>query len=110
MGPERHPGRFLAGRQLASSGQSPVNFIHIDDCIAILKQIIRQEKWGEVFNACADAHPSKKSFYTEATEKLKLEPPQFSDTASPSYKEVSSKKLKQQLGYQFIHPDPSKAL
>jgi len=110
MGPERHPGRFLAGRQLPSSGQAPINFIHLDDCIAILKQIIHQEKWGEVFNACSDAHPTKESFYTQAAAKLELDPPQFSKRATPSYKKVNSDKLKQQLSYQFIHPDPTKAL
>jgi nucleoside-diphosphate-sugar epimerase len=110
MGPDRHPGRFLAGRQLNSSGQSPVNFIHLDDCIAILQQIVRQEKWGEVYNACADDHPQKKNFYVQATNKLGLEPPQFSESASPSFKEVNSSKLKQQLGYQFKYPDPSEAL
>ncbi|MEM9673373.1 MAG: SDR family oxidoreductase [Bacteroidota bacterium] len=110
MGPDRHPGRFLAGRKLSSSGQTPINFIHLDDCIAILKRIVQEEKWGELFNACADSHPTKEKFYTLATEKLALDPPQFSAKAAPSYKKVNSDKLKQHLGYTFVYPDPTQAL
>ncbi|MGD1894977.1 MAG: SDR family oxidoreductase [Cyclobacteriaceae bacterium] len=110
MGPDRHPGRFLAGRKLPSSGQAPINFIHLGDCIAILKLIVQEEKWGELFNACADSHPTKEKFYTLAAEKLALDPPKFSAEATPSYKKVNNDKLKQHLGYTFIFPDPTQAL
>lgn len=110
MGPDRHPGRFLAGKKLDTSGKAPVNFIHLDDCVAIIQQLVQQDMWGEVFNGCADEHPSKEEFYAQAARKLGMEPPQFNAEGELSYKQVSSEKLKQQLSYQFIYPDPMKML
>ncbi|MEQ9439968.1 MAG: SDR family oxidoreductase [Cyclobacteriaceae bacterium] len=106
MGLERHPGRFLAGKKLDSNGKAPVNFIHLDDCVAIIQQLVQQEVWGEIFNACADAHPTKAKFYEQASEKLGLAPPEFNPESELSYKQVSGEKLKQRLSYQYIHPNP----
>ena len=33
VGPRRHPGRFFAGKKDMPNGLSPVNFIHLDDCV-----------------------------------------------------------------------------
>lgn len=110
MGPDRHPGRFLAGKQLSSSGQAPINFIHLDDCIAIILQIIQEGIWGKVFNACADEHPTKEEFYSKATQKAGLESPEFTSDGKASFKQINSQKLKDQLGYQFIYANPSDAL
>ena len=109
FGPERNPGRFLAGKEV-SGGQQPINLIHLDDCIAILTNIIEQEVWGEIFNACADAHPTKENFYGEAARKLSFEPPTFAEADESSFKIVNSQKLKDALGYEFKYADPSDAL
>lgn len=103
---ERNPGKFLAGKKLDSSGKDVVNLIHLDDCIGIISALLKKPAWGEIFNACSDIHAEKESFYALATQKLGLEPPQFSDSAEPSYKSVDSTKLKQHLDYHFLHPDP----
>ncbi len=110
FGPDRNPGRFLAGKTLDSSGQIPVNMIHLDDCIAIIMEILEKEVWGETFNACADAHPTKEEFYGEAARQLNFDPPQFAATEADAYKVVDSSKLKEALNYQFKHPDPKGAL
>ncbi len=75
FGPDRNPGRFLAGKTLESSGQVPVNMIHLDDCIAIIQRILDQDVWGETFNACADQHPAKEDFYGVAAQQLDFKPP-----------------------------------
>jgi nucleoside-diphosphate-sugar epimerase len=105
---ERNPGRFLAGRKLDSSGKDVVNLIHLDDCIGIISALLKKPAWGEIFNSCSDVHPEKESFYTLATQKLGLEAPQFSESATPSYKSVDSTKLKQHLAYRFLYPDSQK--
>lgn len=110
MGPERHPGKFLAGKKLDSSGQAPVNFIHLDDCMKIITKIIHDNVWGETFNACADLHPSKAEFYAQAANKLGLNPPEFDATTKLSYKEIDSQKLKKRLNYHFRYPDPKGAI
>ncbi len=110
MGPDRHPGRFLAGKTLPSSGRTPVNMIHLDDCIAVIKEILEKEVWGETFNACADKHPAKEDFYGEAAQKLGFDSPQFAATEEDAYKVVDSTRLKKMMNYQFKHPDPKGAL
>jgi nucleoside-diphosphate-sugar epimerase len=105
-GGDRHPGRFLAGRTDVSRPQAPVNLIHRDDCVAVLRTLLKQEVHDEVFNACADAHPTRRAVYTRAAEVLGLEPPTFDDTDSTTGKTVDSQKLRTTCGFHFRHPDP----
>lgn len=110
FGPERNPGRFLAGKTLPSSGRVPVNMIHLDDCIAIIVQILERKVWGKVFNACADEHPAKEDFYGVAARQLGFDPPQFTATQDDAYKVVDSTRLRKMLNYRFKYPDPKETL
>lgn len=104
-GPGREPGRFIAGRRGIKGAAAPVNLIHLDDCIGVIKTILKKKIWGATFNACAPQHPSKKEFYSKACNELGLPLPQF--VPGPhTYKIVSSKKLVTALNYKFQHPDP----
>jgi len=105
-GDDRHPGRFLAGRTNVGRPEAPVNLIHRDDCVALLRTLLQQNARDEVFNACADAHPTRQAVYTRAAEVLGLEPPTFDDTDTTTGKVVDNQKVKDQCGYQFLHPDP----
>lgn len=105
IGPDRHPGRFLAGRKEISGAEAKVNLIHLDDCIEIIVQILKQNIWGEIFNAVANEHPTRKELYTKAAQSLGLEAPHFSDEEE-SYKIVSSQKLQTVLNYKFKFPNP----
>jgi hypothetical protein len=106
---DRNPVKFFAGRNNIPGGNIPVNLIHRTDCINIIYQVIEQNAWNEIFNACSDSHPSKREFYTAAARKLNLPAPEFIDTAD-NYKIVNSDKLKQRLGYEFVYPDPLKII
>lgn len=103
-GGDRQPGRFLAGRTNVSGGDAPVNLIHRDDCIGIVAALIEQNVRGEVFNACADRHPTRRALYTAAAERMGLAPPTFE--SGGTNKVVSNEKVKRVLGYTFEHPDP----
>lgn len=106
IGYDRKPGRFLAGKKEVKNGQAPVNLIHQDDCVHIIYQIIQQNIWNETFNACADLHPTRKDYYINAANKLRVTPPTFIETASFKYKIVSNEKLKRKLNYKYKYPDP----
>ena len=106
MGSDRHPGRFFSGKRDIPGGNSPVNVIHQQDCVGIIKAVIQQESWNEIYNACADEHPSRRQFYTRASELLGVEAPHFLADQPADYKIVSSEKLKKKLQYSFIYPDP----
>ena len=104
-GPNREPGRWFAGKQNIPHGLSKVNMIHLDDCVNISLKLIIEDHKSEIFNACADQHPTKLDFYKAHAAKLGLEPPTFIAEAG-DYKMVSNEKIKRALNYQFKHPDP----
>jgi len=105
-GDDRHPGRFLAGRTNVSRPEAPVNLIHQDDCVGLLLTLLTQDVRDEVFNACADTHPTRRAVYTRAAEELGLDPPTFDESDTTTGKVVDNQKIKTQTGYQFLHPDP----
>jgi nucleoside-diphosphate-sugar epimerase len=112
FGPERQPGRFLAGKTNLPEPNSPVNLIHLADCIGLILEIIKQEKWNKIYNACADEHPSRQEFYKKAARILNLPEPTFAEEngiKSPG-KLISNQKVKTELNYQFQYQDPIEAI
>ncbi len=105
IGGDRHPGRFFKNKNPVRYHNAFVNLIHQDDCVKIISQIISQGVWGEVFNCCADTHPSKREFYSQAALKLGLPEPNFEVSDENCFKIISNQKLKKMLNYTFIHPD-----
>ena len=105
IGYSRNPGMFFSTERPVHNPDSNVNLIHRDDCIAIISRIVRQEVWGEVFNCCADTHPTKREFYTHAAKSIGRPAPEFVDSDAKSFKIISNQKVKQILGYNFLHPD-----
>ncbi|WP_125077647.1 SDR family oxidoreductase [Rufibacter latericius] len=106
MGGTRHPGRFLAGKTNVPQPKAPVNMIHLADCVGIMTEIIRQEKWGMTFNACAPEHPSREDFYTKAALQLEMTPPSFALQQELQFKKINSDLLQRELRYTFRFPDP----
>lgn len=105
-GHDRHPAKYLAGRQNLDKGNAPVNLIHQEDCIGIITAVIDKDIWGEIFNGVSDGHPPRKMYYPAVAKSLGLEPPTFIEDESEDYKIVSNRKLKRRLGYKFKHPNP----
>ncbi|PCJ31941.1 MAG: NAD(P)-dependent oxidoreductase [Gammaproteobacteria bacterium] len=105
IGYSRHPGRFFKQGKVFSYPDAYVNLIHRDDCIEIISRVIEQQAWGEVFNCCADTHPTKREFYTQASKAMGATVPRFSESDEVSYKIISNQKVKAVLGYEFLHAD-----
>ena len=105
-GDDRHPGRFLAGRTNVGRPEAPVNLIHQEDAVGLFVTLLDQDVRGEVFNACADAHPTRRAVYTRAAEVLGLEPPTFDASDRTTGKTVDNSKVKARTDYSFQHPDP----
>lgn len=106
IGYDRMPGRFLAGKTNVENGNAPINVIHQDDCIGLITHIIQQNVWGEIFNASADFHPTRKEFYTLAAAKIGLKIPIFVPEKDTNFKIINSDKIKKRLGYSFKYPNP----
>ena len=60
---------------------------------------------GEVFNCCADTHPTKREFYTKAAKSIGAPIPEFVSSGAQSSKTISNEKVKRFLDYEFLHPD-----
>lgn len=104
IGADRNPARFLQKSKIKVANV-PVNLIHLDDCIGIIRSVIQQNVWSEILNACCPEHPLKKEFYGKAAEISGLSLPGFSDEDG-DYKVVDSSKLIQKLGYTFKYMSP----
>ncbi len=105
IGDGRHPGRFFRPGRAIRNPDAYVNLIHGDDCIGIIAQIVQREVWGEVFNCCADTHPTRREFYTHAAKDIGAPPPECIEADVQSFKIISNEKVKRTLNYRFLHPD-----
>ena len=103
---DRKIGKFLSGKKDVSGADAPVNLIHLEDCIEVVKRIIDRNIGGEIFNAVCDGHPMRRELYVKAALKMNAAPPQFSKEVAAGSKIVSNAKLKSFLNYQFKYSDP----
>ena len=105
FGGERHPSNwFLNGRKIPQPNGF-VNMIHQEDCINIIEEIIQQDCFGEVFNACSNHHPTRKEFYTKAKLSKGFEIPEFVENEELLWKIISSEKVQKVLSYTFVYDD-----
>jgi nucleoside-diphosphate-sugar epimerase len=109
VGPNRHPGRFFAGKTGISGANVAVNLVHLDDCISAVIKVINADKTAPVYNIVAPVHPSRGEFYPLATTHLGLIAPVFNQQLMPS-KVVSGALICEQLGFVYQYPDPLKML
>ncbi|MGK7393676.1 MAG: NAD-dependent epimerase/dehydratase family protein [Candidatus Cyclobacteriaceae bacterium M3_2C_046] len=110
MGYDRNPKRFLSylkaggkvsGTKMRSNPDTPVNYIHRDDVISIIVQLIKTNIRNEIFNLVAPKHPLRRVFIDQEVNA-------DNSAIETKYKIVDSGKLQKVLSYQFRHPDPLK--
>lgn len=106
MGYDRVPGKYFIGKKDLNTGSIPVNFVHQDDVIQIICEVMKQEKWNEIFNVVAPQHPIRKDIYIKNASEFGWEGPTFNEENVPAYKIVNSDKLIRELNYKFLYPDP----
>lgn len=105
VGPKRHPGRFFANGKSIRDALAKVNLIHQQDCLGLIQAVLEQNAWGEIFNGCADNHPTKHAYYTFMAKSLGYPIPDCLFNDDSATKVVCNQKVKSLLGYQFTYPD-----
>jgi nucleoside-diphosphate-sugar epimerase len=105
IGEDRHPVKFLAGRENLDNPNAPINLIHQDDCIGIILKIIANDAWNETFNAVAPSHPSRELYYTQKAKELNLALPRFNPENNAGGKIILSARLEKVLNYTFTKPN-----
>lgn len=106
MGYDRIPAKYFAGKINIPEGDRPVNYVHRDDVIEVIFQIIQKNSWGEIFNLVAPAHPTKKEVCEKTVNDFNMAKPEFILQQPPNYKIVEVDKLIKKLNFNFKYPDP----
>ena len=101
IGPERHPVTMLSGRKNLSNGNFPVNLIHLNDCIKIISEILKNNWWNETINGVYPNHPTKQRYYTSKAIQNGLQIPEYETNSSKIGKTVSSYILTNQKDFVF---------
>lgn len=116
IGDKRHPARFLSGKKNLAGGDLPVNLVHLDDCIQGIISIIKSESAGGIYNLVTPHHPFKKDFYTQASLKMGLTPPEFIEMKSIQNgkmsmgKTVTGSRITKDCGFEYKYQNLYDAL
>ena len=105
VGPDRHPGRFFAGK-VASDGQQGVNLVHLEDVIAAIMLLLQTPTGGHLYNLCAPQHPARGVFYPQMARELGVAEPSFSESDTGQGKIIDGNRICRELGFEYQHPDP----
>lgn len=105
FGYNRKPGNFFKDGRKIPNPEGFVNMIHQDDCIQLIEKIIEKNAWNQIFNGCADTHPTRKEFYTKCTLAIGLKNPEFEEVGQVIQKVISNKKSKEYLDFEYKYGD-----
>ncbi|MCE0846457.1 SDR family oxidoreductase [Buttiauxella sp. A2-C1_F] len=107
VGPERHPGRFLAGKTNVANGAHGVNLVHLEDVISAITLLLQAPKGGHIYNLCAPAHPTRAEFYSLMARQMNLDAPVFrTETQNGHGKLVDGNRICNELGFEYQYPNP----
>ncbi len=100
IGPNRHPAYHLSGK-IVKLPSELINLVHLEDCIAVIEQLLKTNTTNEIYNLVNPYHPNKGSYYTSCCEYLKLPLPILNDNTDSNLRKISSEKIISLLIYEF---------
>lgn len=77
VGEKRHPVHHLTGKNQLPNSASPVNLIHLQDCIMLIRAVIEKRVYNQVLHGVSSIGYTKADFYRKAAQKRGLKPPEF---------------------------------
>lgn len=108
VGPGRHPGRFLAGKQGLPGGGQGVNLVQLADVISAITLLLQLPHGGHRYNLCAPGHPAKRDYYPTMARALGLPPPVYlADSGAVEGKIIDGSRIAKELGFDYLYPDPA---
>lgn len=105
IGEDRNPTPYLAGKVNLDNPESPINFIHLEDCIGIILSILELNSWNKLYNGVTPFHPTRETYYLQKASELGLSLPQFDHSKTSSNRLIMSNKVEYDLKYVFIKPN-----
>lgn len=103
LGYNRIAGKYFAGKT-ASGRLQPVNYIHRDDVIGIILEMINQNQVSGVFNLVTPIEATRNEVYTANSEKHGFQMCTWVDDGIQ--RKISSERLGVDLMYDFKYPNP----
>ncbi|WP_373100520.1 MULTISPECIES: SDR family oxidoreductase [Pasteurellaceae] len=110
VGDDRHPVRFLAGKQALSGGNTPVNLVHVEDCARAIQLLLETPGSQRLYHLSAPLHPNKAEYYARMAQRLGVAPPQFICSAQDPQRIILADKICRELGFVYQYPDPDQML
>ena len=95
----------LLRKDISVKGNEVVNFVHRDDVVEIIAEVIDKQVMGKQWNVVSPEHPNKKELYTHWAKALTLSTPKFSKEEG-AIKMVNGSALQQELDYKYKFPNP----
>ncbi|MGV3755015.1 MAG: SDR family oxidoreductase [Verrucomicrobiota bacterium] len=97
--------------RIHGKGDRIINMIHLDDAVGVIMAALKGGHAGEIYNVVDDEPVSQLNFYRWLGEALgKDMPPHATEEENAerkrglTNKKVANRKLKMELGYQYVHP------
>ena len=109
IGKQRHPVKFLAGKHNLK-GYSPVNLVHLEDCIQAITALLMNPNGLRTYHLCATVHPTRAEYYTKAAVFYDLSIPQFECSDSDPKRIIMADKICRDLGFAYRYPNPDDML
>lgn len=106
IGKQRHPVKFLAGKHNLKQGNSPVNLVHLEDCIQAITALLMNPNGLRTYHLCAPIHPTRVEYYTKAAIFYDLSIPQFECSDSDPERIITADKICRDLGFTYRYPNP----
>ncbi|GAA60635.1 NAD(P)-binding domain-containing protein [Pseudoalteromonas sp. BSi20652] len=102
LGPNREPGKFVAGKELNTSSEQVINMVHQQDVINAIFAVIEHWQVGQnIYNVVNPAHPAKAEYYAMKCQQHGGEMPTFTGTDSAERKVLGS--AIEALGFSYQH-------
>lgn len=98
--------------RIQGKGDRIINMIHLDDAVGVIMAALKGGKPGEIYNVVDDEPVMQIHFFRWLSEALGKEMPPYATEEENAArkrgltnKKVANRKLKMELGYQFVHPN-----
>jgi nucleoside-diphosphate-sugar epimerase len=97
--------------RIHGKGDRIINMIHLDDAVGVIMAALRGGQPGEIYNVVDDEPVTQLHFYRWLGEALGKDLPPYATEEENAErkrgltnKKVANRKLKMELGYQYVHP------
>lgn len=104
--PYSHPVQTLATRPLLHNGNTPINLVHIDDCVQALQSLLETPSGKRCYHLVAPQHPSRAQYYVAMADKWQVNTPQFICSSDDLQRQINGDKICRELNFNYLYPNP----